>query len=211
VSKPPVNVLSEAHVNHLRRLLGWVRCDIGQSPDEYVMTVRRITERVGLPDEAGQQRVMTAYREAKAVPQYVRAAVKSLEQIVREPSLPAPVSPPANAETRIAESSNEGSAAVSAGGDQSPDVATESLKSHRVHLSVDIAGLLRNEGHKMTLRERKGYELELHQGRKLIALCHPSECPDFDYQTGCPGHVEQRADRPQPAPAPSAGDSLEGA
>jgi hypothetical protein len=91
VSKPPVNVLSEAHVNHLRRLLGWVRCDIGQSPDEYVDTMRRIAPYVGLPDEGAQQRLMDGYNKSRAVPQYVRAAVKSLEQIVREPSLPAPI------------------------------------------------------------------------------------------------------------------------
>lgn len=83
-----VNVLSEAHINHLRRLLGWVRCDIGQSPDEYVETVRYITDRIGVPDESGQQRVMQAYREAKAVPQYVRAAVKALERVIAEERAP---------------------------------------------------------------------------------------------------------------------------
>jgi hypothetical protein len=70
--------------------------------------------------------------------------------------------------------------------------------SFRVHLCVDIAGLLRNEGRKMTLRERKGYELDLARGRRVLPLCDPSECPGFSYKTGCPGHPD---DAPSASPA----------
>lgn len=79
-----VTVLTEAQINHLRRLLGWVRCDIGQSPDEYVETMRKIAPYVGTPDEGAQQRIMAGYNKSRAVPKYVRDAVKSLESIVRE-------------------------------------------------------------------------------------------------------------------------------
>jgi len=78
--------LDKAQVNHLRRLLGWVRCSDGvfQSPEEMVSSLRKIAPHVGIPDEAAKQRLTTAYEKAVNVPTYVRAAIKALEPVVRE-------------------------------------------------------------------------------------------------------------------------------
>lgn len=78
--------LSKAQVNHLRRLLGWVRSSDGvfQSPEEMVATLREIAPHVGQPDEAAKQRLTESYEKAASIPKYVRAAIKALEPVVRE-------------------------------------------------------------------------------------------------------------------------------
>lgn len=76
----PAGILTPAEINHLRRLLGWVRCEIGQAPDEMVPMVRGIVERLGDVSEEGKARLVEQYAEASNVPKYVRAAVKALEK-----------------------------------------------------------------------------------------------------------------------------------
>ena len=78
--------LDKAQVNHLRRLLGWVRCSEGvfQSPEEMVNSLRQIAPHVGTPDDASKQRLAESYAKAASVPKYVRAAIKALEPVVRE-------------------------------------------------------------------------------------------------------------------------------
>lgn len=76
--------MSAAEENHLRRLVAWVRCEIGQSPEELVETVNSITAKVGEPSEDGKARLVAAYREAKSIPLYVRAAVKALEKMINK-------------------------------------------------------------------------------------------------------------------------------
>lgn len=78
--------LNKAQVNHLRRLLGWVRCSEGvfQSPEEMVASLRKIAPHVGVPDEGAKQRLAESYAKAANVPKYVRAAIKALEPVVRE-------------------------------------------------------------------------------------------------------------------------------
>ena len=68
-----------SELNHLRRLLAWVACEIGQAPDELVKTVQGLLPALGheVADEA-KQRLVQAHREAVSVPRYVRAAVKAL-------------------------------------------------------------------------------------------------------------------------------------
>jgi hypothetical protein len=75
--------LSDAEVNHLRKLLGWVRCEIGQSPEEMVQTLNSISPAIGpaLSEEA-KARMVAAHAKAAAVPKYVRAAVKALEKTI---------------------------------------------------------------------------------------------------------------------------------
>jgi hypothetical protein len=49
--------LSKAEVNHLRRLIGYVRCEIMQSPDELVATVQSICPAIGEISDEGKQRL----------------------------------------------------------------------------------------------------------------------------------------------------------
>lgn len=68
--------------NHLRRLLGWVRCDIGQSPAELQQTMIDVADGLGHPDISpeAKTRIVESYRRAESIPLYVRAAVKALEK-----------------------------------------------------------------------------------------------------------------------------------
>jgi hypothetical protein len=76
--------LDKAEVNHLRRLLGWVRCESGQSPDEMVAMLRDLAPSIGTPSMKAQHRLADAYNKSANVPKYIRAAVKSLERVLRE-------------------------------------------------------------------------------------------------------------------------------
>lgn len=76
--------LSKAEVNHLRRLIGYVRCEILQSPDELIATVQNIFPAIGEISEEGKQRLVSSYEKAIAVPKYVRDAIKSLEKVIIE-------------------------------------------------------------------------------------------------------------------------------
>ena len=77
--------MTAAQRNHLRLLLGWVRCSSGvfQSPDEYMATMRKIAPFVD-PDKEGIARLAEGMHKAESVPQYVRRAIKALEPLVRE-------------------------------------------------------------------------------------------------------------------------------
>lgn len=76
--------MKQSDLAHLRRLLGWVRCEIGQSPEELRAAVRSIAAAAGMPPPGpgAQQRMVDSYDKARSVPQYVRAAVKALERTV---------------------------------------------------------------------------------------------------------------------------------
>lgn len=78
--------LNKAEINHLRRLLGWVRCEIGASPEEMVKIVQGLRTIISDADEVGRARLIEAHRRAEAVPKYVRAAVKSLDKFMLEHS-----------------------------------------------------------------------------------------------------------------------------
>ena len=75
--------LTEAELNHLRRLVAWIRCDIGQSPEEQLDTYRKIAHVVDktLSSEA-QQRLVQSYERAERIPKYIRAAVKALDKTI---------------------------------------------------------------------------------------------------------------------------------
>jgi ElaB/YqjD/DUF883 family membrane-anchored ribosome-binding protein len=74
--------LTDAEINHLRRLLAYVRCDIGQSPEEMKETIRSIAPAVENASDEGKERLVAAYKKAESVPKYVRAAVKALEKTI---------------------------------------------------------------------------------------------------------------------------------
>lgn len=76
--------LSNAEINHLRRLLGWVECEIGQSPEEIAETVKSIAPAVGEPDDASKQRLVESYEKAASVPKYLRQAVKALKKAMAD-------------------------------------------------------------------------------------------------------------------------------
>lgn len=76
--------LKQSDINHLMRLLGWVRCEIGPSPEELVQTTNGIRGVIGEPSDEGKQRLLESYKQSAQVPQYVRAAVKALEKTVKD-------------------------------------------------------------------------------------------------------------------------------
>lgn len=76
--------LNKAQVNHLRRLLGWMRCEVGQSPEEMVTMMRGLLPRLGPISDDGKQRLVESHQAAARVPKYIRAAIKALEPVVEE-------------------------------------------------------------------------------------------------------------------------------
>jgi len=69
--------------NHLARLVAWVQCEIGQTPDEYLATMKEIAPHIDTPDDDAKARIVAHYDRAKATPQYVRAALKALSKLTR--------------------------------------------------------------------------------------------------------------------------------
>lgn len=76
--------MTRAELNHLRRMVAWVRCDIWQSPEEMQATVAEVLPKLEDVSEEGKARLIESYRRAESVPKYLRAAVKSLEKFVKE-------------------------------------------------------------------------------------------------------------------------------
>lgn len=70
--------LTDAEFNHLWRLVGWVRLEIGPSPEEHVAIVRDIAPQLQDISEEGQARLVERHQRLASVPKYVRAAVKQL-------------------------------------------------------------------------------------------------------------------------------------
>ncbi|HDX0948329.1 TPA: hypothetical protein RNT26_000989 [Stenotrophomonas maltophilia] len=73
--------LTQAQANHLRRLLAWVRGEVGQTPQEMVETLRGLGP-MPEPCAEAKARLLDSYKRAEAVPKYVRAAVKALEKLL---------------------------------------------------------------------------------------------------------------------------------
>lgn len=79
--------MKQSDLKHLRRLVGWIRCEIGESPEEYVAGLKTIADKLGHPpiDDAARQRLVEGYDRRRAVPKYVRDAVKALDRYARAP------------------------------------------------------------------------------------------------------------------------------
>ena len=78
--------LSKAEISHLKRLLGWCECDIGQEPEQYLEMIKRISP-VCIDNEnieSAREIVTEDYNKLKAKPKYVRAAIKSLKKYLNE-------------------------------------------------------------------------------------------------------------------------------
>ena len=77
--------LSKSEVNHLRKLLGWVACEIGQAPEDMIGTLKSIADKLdAVPDDAGKQRLAESYAKAQNIPVYVRSSVKQLQSAIKE-------------------------------------------------------------------------------------------------------------------------------
>lgn len=77
--------LSKAEVNHLRLLLGWVSCEIGHSPEEFLKTMAEIAP--SIDDELNQEaknRLIASYNKSANIPKYVRQAVKQLQKAIKD-------------------------------------------------------------------------------------------------------------------------------
>lgn len=72
--------LEASDVNHLRRLLAYVRCEVGQSPEEMAEMLRQIAPAIRDAQPEGVARLKGSCEKSIAVPQYVRAAIKALEK-----------------------------------------------------------------------------------------------------------------------------------
>lgn len=73
--------MRQSELNHLRRLLGWVRCEIGPTPDEFVAIAQKIAPTVGEVSDDGKRRLVEYHDRARSVPKYIREAVKALEKL----------------------------------------------------------------------------------------------------------------------------------
>lgn len=76
--------LTPAEINHLRRLIGWADCEVGQEPNEMVETVRKIAPAIHDASEEGKARLVEAHQKASNVPKYVRAAIKALRKTLEQ-------------------------------------------------------------------------------------------------------------------------------
>jgi hypothetical protein len=72
--------LKQAEINHLRRLVAWVDCEIGQSPEEFVATVKDIAPHIDELSDGAKQRLVESHEKKASVPKYVRQAVKALRK-----------------------------------------------------------------------------------------------------------------------------------
>jgi hypothetical protein len=72
--------LTEAQINHLRRLIGWVRQEAGLAPDE--LAALGAAKIVGQPSPEGAVRLNQMMENSMAVPQYVRDAIKALDRVI---------------------------------------------------------------------------------------------------------------------------------
>lgn len=76
--------LSSAEINHLRRLVAWIGCEIGESPEEMIETAKAIAPGVGEVSDEGKQRLQASLEKSANVPKYVRQAIKVLRKAVEQ-------------------------------------------------------------------------------------------------------------------------------
>jgi hypothetical protein len=84
----PAMPITDAEVNHLRRLLAWMRCEWMLDDDMqrgYMLgTAATVAHGMRTPEEAGAHIVERAEKINKAVPLYVRQALKMLTKALRD-------------------------------------------------------------------------------------------------------------------------------
>lgn len=74
--------MKRSDLNHLRRLVAWVRVEVGQTPEEIVATAQSVADGLGHPEmsDAAKLRLIDSYDRARNVPKYVREAVAALSK-----------------------------------------------------------------------------------------------------------------------------------
>lgn len=72
--------LSQAEINHLRRLLAYVDLELGQEPEAMAEMLRSIAPQIQDASPEGVQRISDRYNRSVAVPKYIRAAIKALKK-----------------------------------------------------------------------------------------------------------------------------------
>ncbi|HGM6570179.1 TPA: hypothetical protein ACKP59_006269 [Pseudomonas aeruginosa] len=76
--------LTRAEMNHLRRLIGWVRCEVGAEPEEIVTATKKALDHFQGVSEDGKRRLLEHYQKSAAIPKYIRSAIKALEKVCLE-------------------------------------------------------------------------------------------------------------------------------
>ncbi|HHH9219766.1 TPA: hypothetical protein ACP303_004227 [Pseudomonas aeruginosa] len=76
--------LTRAEMNHLRRLIGWVRCEVGAEPEKIATAAKEALVHFQCVTEDGKQRLLEHYQKSVAIPNYIRAALKALEKVCQE-------------------------------------------------------------------------------------------------------------------------------
>jgi len=78
--------MKRSDINHLRRLIAWVDCEVGQSPDDMVKTVQDVVAKIGEKSicDTGKQRLVEAHDQSRRVPKYVREAIVALRKVTQE-------------------------------------------------------------------------------------------------------------------------------
>ncbi|HBP2074124.1 TPA: hypothetical protein L5Y18_006486 [Pseudomonas aeruginosa] len=76
--------LTRAEMNHLRRLIGWVRCEVGAEPEEIVTAAKEALDHFQGASEDGKRRLLEHYQKSAAIPKYIRSAIKALEKVCLE-------------------------------------------------------------------------------------------------------------------------------
>lgn len=75
--------MKQSELNHLRRLLAWVRCEYYMEPEEWVEIVREHgAMSLGPADDEAKRRLVEYHDKLRSCPKYVRAAVKALHPLV---------------------------------------------------------------------------------------------------------------------------------
>ena len=84
----PARSLKESEINHLRRLIAYVKCDIGEDEQKTIQTYSNIIDSIqdDLSDDA-KERIVDSIKKSASVPQYIRRAIKALDKVVKESGL----------------------------------------------------------------------------------------------------------------------------
>ena len=78
-----MKTIKQSDINHLRRIIDYVRWEIGEDVQQTIQLYTEIAKTVDAePDEAAKQRIMESIKKAANVPQYIRRAITALEKVV---------------------------------------------------------------------------------------------------------------------------------